>query len=67
MFGPGQNLNGPYAVVIAKWILAMIQEGLVEIYGNGTTSRDFCYVAHAVQSNLLAAISVRIAEMNINF
>ena len=29
-----------------------------EIYGHGTISRDFCYVANEVQANLLAAISV---------
>jgi UDP-N-acetylglucosamine 4-epimerase len=26
-----------------------------EIYGDGDTSRDFCYIANAVQANLLAA------------
>jgi UDP-N-acetylglucosamine 4-epimerase len=29
----------------------------VEIYGDGSTSRDFCYVANAVQANILAALA----------
>jgi UDP-N-acetylglucosamine 4-epimerase len=27
------------------------------VYGDGTTSRDFCYVANVVQANVLAALT----------
>jgi UDP-N-acetylglucosamine 4-epimerase len=55
VFGPRQDPNGAYAAVIPKWIAAMIANEPVFIYGDGSTSRDFCYVANVVQANLLAA------------
>jgi UDP-N-acetylglucosamine/UDP-N-acetylgalactosamine 4-epimerase len=55
VFGPRQDPNGAYAAVIPKWIAAMIQNEPVSINGDGSTSRDFCYVANVVQANILAA------------
>jgi UDP-N-acetylglucosamine/UDP-N-acetylgalactosamine 4-epimerase len=55
VFGPRQDPNGAYAAVIPKWIAAMMEGRPVHIYGDGKTSRDFCFVANAVQANLLAA------------
>jgi UDP-N-acetylglucosamine 4-epimerase len=55
IFGPRQDPNGAYAAVIPKWIAALIGNQPVHINGDGETSRDFCYVANAVQANLLAA------------
>ncbi len=55
VFGPRQDPNGAYAAVIPKWIAALIEGRPVQINGDGQTSRDFCYVANAVQANLLAA------------
>ena len=55
VFGPRQNPNGAYAAVIPKWTAALLQGDTVYINGDGETSRDFCYVANAVQANLLAA------------
>lgn len=55
IFGPRQDPQGAYAAVIPKWIAAMIAGEPVFINGDGETSRDFCYVANAVQANLLAA------------
>jgi UDP-N-acetylglucosamine 4-epimerase len=55
VFGPRQDPNGAYAAVIPKWIAAMIEDQPVCINGDGSTSRDFCYVANVVQANLLAA------------
>jgi UDP-N-acetylglucosamine/UDP-N-acetylgalactosamine 4-epimerase len=58
IFGARQDPNGPYAAVIPKWIAAMIHNEAVHINGDGETSRDFCYVANAVQANLLAATAL---------
>lgn len=55
VFGPRQNPDGAYAAVIPKWIGALLREQPVWINGDGETSRDFCFVANAVQANLLAA------------
>jgi UDP-N-acetylglucosamine 4-epimerase len=55
VFGPRQDPNGPYAAVIPRWIAALLRGAPVQIFGDGETSRDFCYVANTVQANLLAA------------
>ena len=55
VFGPRQDPNGAYAAVIPRWISALIKGEPVYINGDGETSRDFCFVANAVQANLLAA------------
>lgn len=55
VFGPRQDPNGAYAAVIPKWTDALIKGETVFINGDGETSRDFCFVANAVQANLLAA------------
>jgi UDP-N-acetylglucosamine 4-epimerase len=57
VFGPRQNPNGAYAAVIPKWTDALLKGETVYINGDGETSRDFCFVANAVQANLLAACS----------
>jgi UDP-N-acetylglucosamine 4-epimerase len=55
VFGPRQDPEGAYAAVIPKWIAAMIDNQQVTIYGDGETSRDFCYIDNVVQANLRAA------------
>jgi len=56
VFGPRQDPNGPYAAVIPKWIAAMLGKNEVYINGDGTTSRDFCYVENVIQANVMAAL-----------
>ena len=55
VFGPRQDPNGAYAAVIPRWISRMLDGTPCTVYGDGETSRDFCFVANAVQANLLAA------------
>lgn len=55
VFGPRQDPNGAYAAVIPRWIQALIHNEPVVIYGDGETTRDFCYIDNVVQANLLAA------------
>ena len=57
VFGPRQDPEGAYAAVIPRWIRAMLRGEAVEINGDGETTRDFCFVANAVQANLLAALT----------
>lgn len=56
VFGPRQDPNGAYAAVIPKWTDALIKGESIYINGDGETSRDFCFVANAVQANLLSAV-----------
>lgn len=55
VFGPRQDPIGEYAAVIPRWINSMLEKKIIHIYGDGETSRDFCYVNNVVQANLLAA------------
>jgi len=55
VFGKRQDPNGVYAAVIPKWISAMVAGEEIFINGDGSTSRDFCYIENAVQANILAA------------
>jgi UDP-N-acetylglucosamine/UDP-N-acetylgalactosamine 4-epimerase len=55
VFGPRQDPDGAYAAVIPKWTASLLQGETVFINGDGETSRDFCFIANAVQANLLAA------------
>ncbi len=55
VFGPRQDPGGAYAAVIPRWITALLENGRPTIYGDGETTRDFCFVGNVVQANLLAA------------
>lgn len=55
VFGRRQDPDGVYAAVIPRWIAAMLEGKPVTIFGDGTNSRDFCYVDNVVQANILAA------------
>jgi UDP-N-acetylglucosamine 4-epimerase len=54
VFGRRQDPNGVYAAVIPRWIAALLDHKPCVIFGDGTNSRDFCYVDNIVQANLLA-------------
>ena len=64
VFGPRQDPNGPYAAVIPRWIAAIKKGDPVQIYGDGKTSRDFCYVDNAIQANLLAGLTKKKKALN---
>jgi UDP-N-acetylglucosamine 4-epimerase len=55
VFGRRQDVAGAYAAVIPRWIASVLHGAPCRIFGDGHTRRDFCYVANAVQANLLAA------------
>lgn len=57
VFGRRQDPNGVYAAVFPKWTSSLIAGEPVFINGDGETSRDFCYVANAVQANILASVA----------
>ena len=54
VFGPKQDPNGPYAAVIPLFISAIMSNQRPTINGDGSHSRDFTFVANAVQANILA-------------
>jgi UDP-N-acetylglucosamine 4-epimerase len=57
VFGPRQNPKGPYAAVMPRWLQTLLDGETCTIHGDGEISRDFCFVANAVQANLLASVA----------
>jgi UDP-N-acetylglucosamine 4-epimerase len=57
VFGRRQDPNGPYAAVIPRWAQRLMSGEPCVIFGDGTNSRDFCYVDNAVQANILSALA----------
>lgn len=62
VFGPRQDPEGAYAAVIPRWVKAMLSGASVRVNGDGETSRDFCFVANAVQANIRAALAADEAQ-----
>lgn len=54
VFGKRQDINGPYAAVIPKFIAKLKAYEQPVINGDGNYSRDFTHVDNVVQMNLLA-------------
>lgn len=54
VFGPRQSPSGAYAAVVPRFIDALRGGRQPTINGDGSHSRDFTYVANAVQANLCA-------------
>jgi len=57
IFGPRQDPNSEYAAVIPKFINAFLAGKSPIIFGDGKQSRDFTFVANAVEANILASKS----------
>jgi UDP-N-acetylglucosamine 4-epimerase len=64
IFGPRQNPNGPYAAVIPLFAEALINLKPPTINGDGSHSRDFTFVANAVQANMLSLFSDNAEAVN---
>lgn len=48
VFGPWQRPDHDYAAVIPKWIWKAMNNESIEVFGDGTQSRDFTYVGTVV-------------------
>lgn len=57
IFGPRQDANSQYSGVLAKFITQMQQGESPTIFGDGEQSRDFTFIANAVQANVKAALA----------
>jgi UDP-glucose 4-epimerase len=44
VFGPRQRPDHQYAAVLPKWIWLAMQDQPIDVYGDGSASRDFTYV-----------------------
>ena len=64
VFGPRQDPKGAYPAVIPLWVASMLKGEHITINGDGTTSRDFCYIENVIQANILAAVTTNEAALN---
>ncbi|MDX2305731.1 MAG: SDR family oxidoreductase [Microscillaceae bacterium] len=55
VFGPRQSPQGAYAAVIPLFMDALFKNQPPTIHGDGEQTRDFTFVANAVQANIKAA------------
>ena len=55
VFGPRQDPNSQYSAVIPLFVKAIMNDKQPTIFGDGTQSRDFTYVANVVEANILVA------------
>ncbi|MCE7041270.1 SDR family oxidoreductase [Dyadobacter sp. CY312] len=65
VFGPKQNLNGPYAAVIPLFINNYLEGKSSVINGDGITSRDFTFVANVVQANIKSLFLSDLAQYQV--
>ena len=65
VFGTRQSPEGEYAAVIPKWISAIINNKEVYVNGDGSTTRDFCYIKNVVEMNILSAYANKEAQNTI--
>jgi UDP-glucose 4-epimerase len=54
VFGPRQDPKSQYAAVIPNFVTAALHGRPATIFGDGGTSRDFCYIENVIEANLLA-------------
>lgn len=57
IFGPNQSPDGAYAAVIPLFISNILNGQPIYINGDGKTTRDFTFVANAVQANVRAMLT----------
>ncbi|MGZ5221415.1 MAG: SDR family oxidoreductase [Chitinophagaceae bacterium] len=64
IFGPRQNPQGAYAAVIPLFAKALLENKAPVINGDGSHSRDFTFVANAVQANIAALFTEKKEAVN---
>lgn len=64
VFGRRQDPAGAYAAVIPKFCMQLMKHESPVINGDGSFSRDFCYIDNVVQANQLAALAEQPEAIN---
>lgn len=64
VFGPRQSPQGAYAAVVPLFIDGLLYQKPIYINGDGEQTRDFTFVANAVQANLLALLTQKPDALN---
>lgn len=62
VYGSRHDPDGPYALVIGKFLKQRKEGGVITITGDGEQTRDFTHVRDVVRANVLAAESTRVGK-----
>lgn len=62
VYGPRLDPDGPYALVIGKFLKQRKEGKPLTIWGRGDHTRDFTHVSDVVKANLLAMESTRVGK-----
>jgi UDP-glucose 4-epimerase len=63
IFGPWQRPDHDYAAVIPKWIWKLMHNERIEVFGDGSQSRDFTYIDNVV-STLIQGLKEKVNHPN---
>jgi UDP-glucose 4-epimerase len=66
VFGPRQRPDHEYAAVLPKWIWLAMHGKPIEVYGDGTASRDFTYIDTVVDIAMTAMNENIVSEGAVN-
>jgi UDP-glucose 4-epimerase len=66
VFGPRQRPDHAYAAVLPKWIWLAMQKQPIDVYGDGSASRDFTYVETVIDIAVTAMNNRIVTEGAIN-
>jgi UDP-glucose 4-epimerase len=66
VFGPRQRPDHEYAAVIPKWIWLAMQSSPIDVYGDGSASRDFTYIDTVLDIAMMAMKDQVITEGAMN-
>ena len=64
VFGPGQLGNSAYSTAVSAWCHRTKDANPLRSDGDGTQSRDLCYIDNVVDANVLAATASREGGFN---
>ncbi|GIW65707.1 MAG: NAD dependent epimerase/dehydratase [Candidatus Parcubacteria bacterium] len=62
VYGPRMDPEGPYALVIGRFLKLKKEGKPLTIYGDGKQTRDFTYIDDVIEANILAMKSKRVGK-----
>lgn len=62
VYGPRLDPNGAYALAVGKFLRLRKEEQPIEIWGDGTNTRDYVHVSDVARANLLAMESKKVGK-----
>lgn len=66
VYGPGQSLINPYTGILAIFLRLALQNKTIEIFEDGSESRDFVYIDDVVDAVILGVNSIKSGNYILN-